>query len=336
MLNFRYHVVSLVAVFLALAIGVIMGSTVIDQTLVDQLESQQQQLRVQIEDEREVNAALEGQVETLTASLAQMDEATGDRLVAGTLDDVPVLVVGARGGEPAGLDELLALVDAAGGVRSGQLWFTERMALAEDADRTELASALAERPTVSTEVLGNIAVRRVTDELRVAAGAVGDGVETEPPTAETPTMDALIVAGFIEVEAPDGTAADDIDILPGTRVVLAVAEGTGVADGELMERVAGDMIEPGRPSPTLPVVAVTGAELDPGEERAEVAVIERFRTEAPLADEVSTVDNIDLVMGRLAAVLALDDLGEDRTGHYGMADGAAGLLPPPVPADAGE
>ena len=40
MLNFRFHVVSLVAVFLALAIGIIMGSTVIDRALVDTLEEQ--------------------------------------------------------------------------------------------------------------------------------------------------------------------------------------------------------------------------------------------------------------------------------------------------------
>ena len=37
MLNLRYHVVSLVAVFLALGIGVIMGATVIDRVTVDQL-----------------------------------------------------------------------------------------------------------------------------------------------------------------------------------------------------------------------------------------------------------------------------------------------------------
>ena len=37
MINLRYHVVSLVAVFLALGVGVLMGSTVIDRVTVDQL-----------------------------------------------------------------------------------------------------------------------------------------------------------------------------------------------------------------------------------------------------------------------------------------------------------
>ena len=36
MINFRYHLVSLVAVFLALAIGIIAGSTVIKESILDQ------------------------------------------------------------------------------------------------------------------------------------------------------------------------------------------------------------------------------------------------------------------------------------------------------------
>ena len=37
MINFRFHIVSLIAVFLALALGVVMGSTVIDRAIVDGL-----------------------------------------------------------------------------------------------------------------------------------------------------------------------------------------------------------------------------------------------------------------------------------------------------------
>lgn len=40
MINFRYHLISLVAVFLALSVGIVMGSTVIDRAIVDSLRSQ--------------------------------------------------------------------------------------------------------------------------------------------------------------------------------------------------------------------------------------------------------------------------------------------------------
>ena len=50
MINFRYHIVSLIAVFLALAIGVIMGSAVIDRAIVNRLEDQQTSLERRIGD----------------------------------------------------------------------------------------------------------------------------------------------------------------------------------------------------------------------------------------------------------------------------------------------
>ena len=40
MINFRFHIASLVAVFLALALGVVMGSTVVDRAIVESLRTQ--------------------------------------------------------------------------------------------------------------------------------------------------------------------------------------------------------------------------------------------------------------------------------------------------------
>ena len=37
MISFRYHLVTIVAVFLALGLGVLAGTTVLDQALVDRL-----------------------------------------------------------------------------------------------------------------------------------------------------------------------------------------------------------------------------------------------------------------------------------------------------------
>ena len=39
MISFRYHLVSIVAVFLALALGVVMGTTVVKQGVIDELRS---------------------------------------------------------------------------------------------------------------------------------------------------------------------------------------------------------------------------------------------------------------------------------------------------------
>ena len=56
MINFRYHLVSIVAVFLALGIGIIMGTAVIDRAVVDRLERQQDDLDKRIDDVRSENS----------------------------------------------------------------------------------------------------------------------------------------------------------------------------------------------------------------------------------------------------------------------------------------
>src|SRR5260221_14158488 len=44
MINFRFHLVSLVAVFLAMCLGILVGSTVIDQKIVNRLDSEIQRV----------------------------------------------------------------------------------------------------------------------------------------------------------------------------------------------------------------------------------------------------------------------------------------------------
>jgi hypothetical protein len=52
-----------------------------------------------------------------------------------------------------------------------------------------------------------------------------------------------------------------------------------------------------------------------------------LRNDSALGAHVSTVDDLDSPMGQAAAVLALDDLGIGRTGHFGVGPGAQRLLP---------
>jgi hypothetical protein len=42
---------------------------------------------------------------------------------------------------------------------------------------------------------------------------------------------------------------------------------------------------------------------------------------------VSTVDDVDLVQGRVSVVLAIADAGESKVGHYGYGKGADRALP---------
>ena len=60
MINIRYHVISLVAVFLALAIGVVAGSTVVQRSVVDNLKSTQGHIEKNLDDLEAKNADAPG------------------------------------------------------------------------------------------------------------------------------------------------------------------------------------------------------------------------------------------------------------------------------------
>ena len=61
------------------------------------------------------------------------------------------------------------------------------------------------------------------------------------------------------------------------------------------------------------------------------ALLSPIRGSDTLSRTVSTVDDVDLTQGRIAAVLALADLTRNVVGQYGIGEGAGdGQLPAPV------
>ena len=55
MISLRYHIVSLVAVFLALALGIVVGSTVLQEGTVSALRATSQEVRQRSEENRTEN-----------------------------------------------------------------------------------------------------------------------------------------------------------------------------------------------------------------------------------------------------------------------------------------
>jgi hypothetical protein len=61
-------------------------------------------------------------------------------------------------------------------------------------------------------------------------------------------------------------------------------------------------------------------------------VVARVRDAEDLAEAVTTVDDLDLVQGRVATTLALAELRNGGRGHYGYGPGADAPLPERPPA----
>lgn len=342
MINFRYHVVSLIAVFLALAIGVIMGSAVIDRAIVDRLEDQQRGLEADVDEVQTENAALRRELGDLQETSEQLAVEGGQRLLAGALTDVPVLVLAVRGSESDAFDALQLLLASSGADRRGTLWFTDRFALDDDDEVRDLAAALdvdEDRP----EALRALALTRLATAMRRAAGpatvpiddpsvaATSSTTTTAPAAAPDLTVIvALRDGGFVDFEPVEGAAEDVVPITAGTRLVLVSGPSASVPAIDLAAPLVEELLVE---RSALPNVALLAAEDRAPLDAPGATFIELVRAEDDLAGRLSTVDNLSDFAGRLAVVLAVGDLGEGRVGHYGRFTGAQRLLPAPPEGD---
>src|SRR5688572_17579532 len=140
MINFRFHIVSLIAVFLALAIGVVMGATVIDQAIVDGLNARINDVEREANAQRADNNELRTEVERLEDYIDRTDEYA----VTGQLEDVPVAVVALRGVDADEVNAAVELARTAGASAPGVLWLEEKWLLPDGETRGQLADLLGE------------------------------------------------------------------------------------------------------------------------------------------------------------------------------------------------
>ena len=344
MINLRYHIVSITAVFLALGIGLTLGSTFLDRVTVDTLKHQLDTVEVQVRDTRTENEALAARVDSLERRDAGFADELPERALAGHLDAVPVLVVAVRGVDESLHDAAVGALASAGADVSGTWWLTDRWALDDPDEVSELASVLG----VSTddpdrlrrngairvaELLTTAAQPPVTPDPAAVDAAVPGGEAQVPPApeAEEPALVAsLEEAGFLDYEALAG-APDDRVLLPGASARFVVVSGSLPESGQ--NRFAAALLEEAIADGAGPFLAAQG-EVDLRDDDGPAPEDERRTTfvgplrEGELTrDRLSTIDDLDTAAGLAALVLAVEDLGDLRTGHFGVASGAARLLP---------
>ena len=311
MINLRYHIVSLVAVFLALGLGIVMGSTVIDRVTVDALNDRLDTVQRSQGAIREENGRLKSQVDHGQAFAVT----TRDQLLRGHLRNIPVMVVAVAGVDRRPVDELRQALVGAQATLQGTIWFTAKMRLTGDGDVRALATAL-DLPVDRPEVVRRQALAKVAAARDTAA-------------AEASPLAALVTAGFLSYEAPPPPTSTTVSLpstvaslpLPNTRYLVVSGAGAEVGD----DVGAVPLVQAYAQSSGRVVAAESGVDSDGGR-----AVFVGLLRGDILSTRMSTVDNIESPMGQTAAVLALEDLGVPRFGHYGVGPGAQRVLPQPT------
>jgi hypothetical protein len=312
MISFRFHVVSITAVFLAIAIGVVVGTTYVDGAVVDGLRNRIDSVEQNLDERKAENDRLEAELGLTTSYI----DASADFAVTDRLTDVPVLIVASRGVDEAAAGRMGALARIAGGITPGVVWLESPWALENGVQRAALADVIGADADDDPDDLRTQAWDAVAAEL--AAPVEEATPETEPAPS---VLQPLAEAGFLSVDSldDDSTTLDD---LAGTEPRVLVVTGARAEAG---------------PVAMVPIVAdaAVGAEL--------VTVVADIHIVAPEAsgrgeellaslstevvDVAAVVDNADRVEGQVASVLALSAGANGPVGHLGYGDGAVGILP---------
>ncbi|GAA3160634.1 copper transporter [Planomonospora alba] len=328
MIDFRYHLVSIVAIFLALSVGIVLGTTLLEEPAIKTAETLADQLS-------KGNTELRDQLDVLRKREAGNDAFAAARtpeLVRGTLTGQSVVIVEAPGAAAAVSDAVQQTITAAGATVTGKVTLTDKYM---DADQSGLVDRLA--GAVKPADLTFPAEDTPYDK---AAAVLADAIVTSDPTQtgkENPAaagiLDAferaglLTVTGGVAPTAQEGqTGQEGRLVMAGSAVLVAPAEAYAGEDAttqaEAIVSTALGLDEGSQGSVlagTQAVTAVGGA-------------IAALRENGAAAERVSSVDTADMPAGRVVVVYSLREQLSGGTGQYGIGPGASAFEPARAPA----
>lgn len=316
MIDFRYHIVSLISVFLALAVGIVLGAGPLKESIGDQLTGQVDQLRSEKDALRtELDAAHAG-IGSRDAFLTEVS----DDLVAGVLADRNVAVLALDEVQDVEREALAAQIAAAGGTVTVQGRLADQWTDPKDAKfRQSLATTL-------TDLLEEAPERGGVDaELAYALAQAVTDVDPADPTvfsAQAALLQEILVDGelaaFSQITAP----ADVVVLLAGPQ------EDT---DDEAVQGVLAIQVLVATAMQVHAEAAVVA-----GPDAVEGGLLSAVREGAGPAQSLSTVEGVDELAGQVSVPLALAARITGVVGHYGPGQGATAVAPPrvvPAPVD---
>ena len=336
MVTFRFYLVSIVAFFLALAVGVVLGS-VLDGGISDSLKDRLARVEANLND----TVASIDDKNTEIDDLKQYVDASAPFAVEGQLPETTAVVVLEPGVELGPVQDLVLRLRQSGASVAGILALEPSWNLKDKADREQLA-LIAESADVSVAQLQRAVWSLILRPAEAESASASTTTTTTIPAGQDPSSSVPVTssiqvpsldilnnavlkrlqeAGFVKLLNVDGT-----DGAGGQRLSLFVVTGTsstlekpGSAAGELVESASALKI----PTVLAELFVPAPPEQENPAQRGDIlrsAVAGRDLT-------ISTVNDVDLVAGRVAAVLAAADLQKGTSGNFGYGPGVDGVLP---------
>jgi Copper transport outer membrane protein, MctB len=320
-IDFRYHLVSIVAVFLALAIGIVLGSTELQGHTIDALNTLTNQLRSEYNAANAQRAAYQ----TQASAGEQFLQTSEPRLLAGLLTGDKVVIVTEPGAQGSVADGVKQAVGMAGATVTGEVALQPKF---YDVSGTTQASLNAINNSIAGPagiVLDAPANPQTADQQQAAqliATAILDKTASQPDGLTAPNPQSLLSSyaqqGYLNVTgspwdpatlavivSPQSAPADGAND-PANLVLLAIAQE--FANYSAATVVAGDTTGSAQPGSAISVLRSSS-----------------------VSGSVSSVDNADTTLGQITTVQAMAvQLAGGKPNSYGVS-GASAVSPSSVP-----
>lgn len=308
MVNFRFHLISLVAVFLSLAIGVSLGSGFVGEAITRNLAEEVDSVREQNGIVRNENLELKARLEEAerfalgVRSLMIEDALQGEEIVFVRFDHADTVLS----------DAAAAAVEDADGRVASTLTVTDKVALRNVEEVDELGRIVGEDGAEPVDVRTELAKRLGLFMSQVAALPPASADEG-PRFRLTSLADTLQDAGYLSVEQND-----DGDLVPPGALFVILGGGSGRPGFNVWRftvALSGGLME-------------TGGTVAIGERSSSGwNLVRRVREDDQISGSVVTVDHAETTSGQIALVLGLARASRGITGHYGSDEGASAPVP---------
>ena len=312
MISLRTHAISLAAVFLALAIGVALGSGLLSNTVLSGLRDDKRELQNQINGLTDQKNALNQKL----SAAGEFDAQMSPRILRDTMGGKSVVLFRTPDASDDDVDSLTRMVEQAGGTVTGTLSLTEEFV---DANSAEKLLSVVNSPIVPA---GAQLSTKSVDQGSQAGDLLGIALlinrDPKVPAVDDQQRDTVLTAlrdtGFITYGTDRVGAANTALIVTGGEL-----GGDAGNKGATVARFAAGLAPHG--SGTV-IVGRDGT-------ASGTAAVAVTRSDAALMSAVSTVDDVDATSGRITTVLALQELiSGGRPGQYGVGRGATSVTIP--------
>lgn len=306
MIDFRFLIITIVAVFLALTIGIMVGSGFIGAPLTENLKNSVDSVRDRNNELRDERSELDNQLD----GARQFIDSVEPFAVASALQGRQVVLFTFDRTSQDMISEISDSVETAGGEILTTVTFSDKLALQDQAQRDELGLILAstsdDAPQLRTETASELG-------LRAAAAGVTSPDPTERATFSS-LLDDLEEADYVSVER-----RFEEETIPPSGLFLVLG---GSGDDQPFEVAAfARELSLGLGSRDGDAMVAESSESNWG-------LVQAIRDSGQVSGVVSTVAEADTIQGRIAIVLALNKPSTEPARHLLGPDGA--VLPEPL------